>query len=159
MGIYQRGNIWWYKFKKEGRPYYKSSESTDPEEAQGLLRIAQGDVARGKTPVVIFNQVTLDDLAEDFLADWILAGWKSLSSELFAPPWRLNSGLKVLRKTTTSCSWQPFYQNLRVRATVRYSPSFYLCSDMRKISAILGNVKNRGKAPPFQEEGLSPRGG
>ena len=105
MGIYQRGNIWWHKFKKEGRPYYKSSESTDPEEAQGLLRIAQGDVARGKTPVVIFNQVTLDDLAEDFLADWILAGWKSLSSELFAPPWRLNSGLKVLRKTTTCCSW------------------------------------------------------
>jgi hypothetical protein len=61
MGIYQRGNIWWYKFKKEARPYYKSSESTDPEEAQGLLRIAQGDVARGKTRG-IFNQVTLDDL-------------------------------------------------------------------------------------------------
>ena len=76
MGIYQRGTFWWYKFKKDGRPYYKSSESTDPEEAQRLLRIAQGDVARGKTPMVIFNQVTLDDLAEDFLADWILAGGK-----------------------------------------------------------------------------------
>ena len=70
MGIYQRGNIWWYKFKKDGRPYYKSSESIDRAEAERQLRIAQGDVARGKTPMVIFNQVDLDELAEDYLADY-----------------------------------------------------------------------------------------
>ena len=70
MGIYQRENIWWYKFKKDGKPYYESSESTAPGEAERLLRIAQGDVARGKTPMVIFNQVTFDELAEDFLADF-----------------------------------------------------------------------------------------
>ncbi len=78
MGIYQRGNILWYKFKKEGRPYYKSSESTDPAEAERLLRIAQGDVARGKTPIVIFNQVTLDELAQDFLSDFKIQKQKSL---------------------------------------------------------------------------------
>ena len=79
MGIYKRGNVWWYKFKKDGRPYYKSSESADPAEAERLLRIAQGDVARGKTPIVIFNQVTLDELAADFLADFKIQGQKTLA--------------------------------------------------------------------------------
>jgi len=103
MGIYLRGNVWWYKFKKDGRPYYKSSESTDPEEARRLLRIAQGDVARGKTPVVIFNQVTLDDLAEDFLADFKIQKKKSLDhAERYVRELKKFFGnAKVTRITTT----------------------------------------------------------
>jgi len=78
MAIYKRGNIWWYKFSKDGRPYYKSSESTDRIEAERLLKIAQGDVAKGKTPMVVFNQVVLDDLADDFLADFKINKQKTL---------------------------------------------------------------------------------
>jgi len=78
MAIYKRGKIWWYKFKKDGKSYFKSSESEDPEEARRLYRIAVGDVARGKTPIIIFNQVTLDELATDYLADYKIRELKNL---------------------------------------------------------------------------------
>lgn len=43
-----------------------------------MFRIAVEDVAKGKTPLVIFNQVTLNELAEDFLADFKIQKQKSL---------------------------------------------------------------------------------
>jgi len=103
MGIYKRGNVWWYKFKKDGRPYYKSSESTDPAEAERLLKIAQGDVARGKTPIVIFNQVTLDELAQDFLTDFRIQKRRTIAhAERFVRQLKKFFGnAKVTRITTT----------------------------------------------------------
>jgi len=48
---------------------------------------------------------------------WILAGWKSLSSRLFAFPGGSNLGLKVVRETTISWGWH------RSTKTIEYVPN------------------------------------
>ena len=45
--IYKRGATWWIKYSRNGRPYFESSGSTKHEDAKRLLRLREGDIARG----------------------------------------------------------------------------------------------------------------
>jgi len=41
------GNVWWIKYYRNGKPVRESSESTKETEAKKLLRLREGDVAKG----------------------------------------------------------------------------------------------------------------
>ena len=91
-----------FGLKRYGRPYYKFSERTCAKEALRLLRIAQSDVAKGKTPMVVFNQVTLYDLAEDLLTDFGINIQKALySGERYLKDSKKNFGNIRMTKITT----------------------------------------------------------
>ena len=68
--LYQRGNIWWLKYYRNGKPYQESSRSKVKQVAKALLRQREGDIKLGKAPGIVFEKVTFDDLAEDFLRDY-----------------------------------------------------------------------------------------
>lgn len=72
--IYRRGNIYWIKYYRNGKPYRESTRSTKEAEAKRLLKKREGEISQGKLPGIYFDRVTFDELAEAFLADYRLNG-------------------------------------------------------------------------------------
>ena len=77
--IYKRGNTYWLKYYRNGKPYQESSRSKVKQVAKALLKRREGEISQGKTPGVVFDKVTFDELAEDFLRDYRINQRKSLA--------------------------------------------------------------------------------
>jgi len=88
--IYKRGNIYWIKYYRNGKPYQESSRSTKETKAKQLLKKREGEIAEGKVPGIVFDKVKFDDLAKDLLSDYRINGRKSLD--------RLEYSIKHLTK-------------------------------------------------------------
>jgi integrase len=79
MGIiYKRGNTYWLKYYRNGKPYYESTKSSKETEAKRLLRKREGEISEGKLPGIYFDRVRFDELAEDLLRDYRINQKKSL---------------------------------------------------------------------------------
>ncbi len=76
QGIYQRGNIWWIKCYRNGKPYYESSGSDKITKAQRLLKKREGEIAKGELPGIYFDKVRFSDLANPLLRDYQINGRK-----------------------------------------------------------------------------------
>ena len=76
--IYQRGNVWWIKYYRNGRYYRESTKTTKKMVAQKLLERREGEIAQGKMPSILFEKVTFEELAEDFLRDYRINQKRSL---------------------------------------------------------------------------------
>src|SRR4030042_5772245 len=68
--VYKRGDIYWLKYYRHGKPYRESSKSDKVTKAQKLLKKREGEIAEGKLPGIYFDKVTFNQLAEDFLTDY-----------------------------------------------------------------------------------------
>ena len=68
--IYKRGEVFWIKYYRHGKPYRESSKSPQITKAQRLLKKREGEISEGKLPGIQFEKVTFDDLAIDFLTDY-----------------------------------------------------------------------------------------
>jgi integrase len=75
--IYKRGNRWWIKYYKDGKPYRESSKSSKKGVAERLLKKREGEVVDGKTPGSVFAKVKFDELAADLLTDYKHNGRKT----------------------------------------------------------------------------------
>jgi hypothetical protein len=76
--IYKRGNFYWIKYYRNGKPYRESSESKKESDAKRLLKKREGEISQGKLPGIYFEKVRFDELAEGFLADYRVNQKKSL---------------------------------------------------------------------------------
>ena len=76
--IYKRGNIFWLKYFKDGKPYYESTKSRKETVAKRLLKLREGEIAEGKLPGVFFDRVKFDGLAEDLITDYEFNNRKSI---------------------------------------------------------------------------------
>jgi len=76
--IYKRGNVFWIKYYRSGKPFRESTKSHKEADAKRLLKKREGEIANGKTPGVYFDKVTFDELSEGFLLDYRLNNRKSL---------------------------------------------------------------------------------
>jgi integrase len=68
--IYQRGEVFWIKYYRHGKPYRESSHSEKITKAQKLLKKREGEISEGKLPGIYFDKVTFNELANDFLTDY-----------------------------------------------------------------------------------------
>ena len=75
--LYQRGKTWWIKYSRNGRPYFESSHSKKKEEAKRLLRLREGDIARGVPVTSRIGRMRFEEAAEDFLTDYQINKRKS----------------------------------------------------------------------------------
>ena len=87
--IYKRGQTYWLKYYRNGKPYYESVKSSKETEAKKLLKKREGEIADGKLPSVYFDRVRFDELAEDLLRDYRINQKKSLV--------RVNRGIEHLK--------------------------------------------------------------
>jgi len=76
--IYKRGEVFWIKYYRYGKPYRESSKSDKITKAQRLLKRREGEIAEGKLPGIYFDKVTFNELAEDFITDYRINGRDSL---------------------------------------------------------------------------------
>jgi len=75
--IYKRGNVFWIKYYRNGKPYRESTRSTKEPDAKRLLRKREGEISEGKLPGVYFDKVRFDELAAEMLADYRINKRKS----------------------------------------------------------------------------------
>jgi len=76
--LYKRGDIWWIKYYRKGKCFRESSESTKKMVAKKFLDRREGEIAQGKIPGILYDKVTFDELAEEFLRDYRINQKKSL---------------------------------------------------------------------------------
>ena len=81
--IYKRGNTFWIKYYRNGKPYYESSASKKESDAKKLLKNREGEISQGKLPGIYFDRVRFDELSEGLLADYRVNNKKSLRSVEF----------------------------------------------------------------------------
>jgi len=68
--IYKRGDIYWIKYYQNGRPYQESSHTDQETEAEKLLKIREGEIAKGGIPGIYYDRIRFNDIAEDLLTDY-----------------------------------------------------------------------------------------
>jgi integrase len=76
--IYKRGNIFWVKYYRAGKPYRESSKSSKETDAKRLLKLREGQVTEGRFPGLRVEKVLFDELAEDLINDYKVDAKKSL---------------------------------------------------------------------------------
>jgi integrase len=76
--LYKRGEVFWIKYYRHGKPYRESSKTDKITEAQRLLKRREGEIAEGKLPGVYFDKVTFDALAKDLVTDYTVNGRDTL---------------------------------------------------------------------------------
>ncbi len=77
--IYKRGNVYWIKYYRAGKPYYESSKSTKESVAKKLLKLREGHVVEGKFQGLKVERITFEELSQDFVNDYKINAKKSLS--------------------------------------------------------------------------------
>jgi len=76
--IYKRGEVFWIKYYRYGKPHRESAKSDKESEAKRLLKRREGEIAEGKIPTIYFDRIRFEQLAEDFLTDYRINDKKSL---------------------------------------------------------------------------------
>jgi integrase len=74
----KRGQIWWVRYYRNGRRHEESSHSDTREDAVRLLKVREGDVARGLPVTPKIGRLRFDEAAEDVLNDYRVNGKRSL---------------------------------------------------------------------------------
>ena len=71
-------DIWWVKYYRNGKSYRESSGSRKQSDAKHLLKLREGDIARGVPITPKVGRVKIDELAEDVMTDYRVNGRRSL---------------------------------------------------------------------------------
>jgi len=87
---YKRGNVWWIKFHRAGRPFCESSNSTKETDAIELLKMRLSEISLGTFRGLDYKKLTIDDLCQDFITDYDVNQRKSL--------WRAQLSVKHLKE-------------------------------------------------------------
>jgi integrase len=75
--VYLRGDTWWIKYHRYGKPFRESAHTDNRRKAERFLkfRLAQLENHSFVGPQV--ERITVDELAEDYLRDYRINGYKS----------------------------------------------------------------------------------
>jgi integrase len=76
--LYQRGETYWIKYYRNGKPYRESCKTTEKGKAERILKKREGEIADGKIPGIYFDRVKFDDLAKILITDYTINGKDSL---------------------------------------------------------------------------------
>lgn len=75
----RRGKIWHVRYSRGGRQFEESSGSERKADAQRLLKLKEGDIAKGIPVTPQMNRVTFEDAATMLVNDYTFNGRKSLA--------------------------------------------------------------------------------
>jgi integrase len=72
-----RGRIWWIRYNRNGRRFEESSGSKLKQDAARLLKLREGDVAKGIAVSPALHRVLVDDIVQDVKNDYAANGKKT----------------------------------------------------------------------------------
>jgi integrase len=70
----QRGRIWWIRYYRDGRRFEESSKSEKKQAAIDLLKIREGDIARGVPVTSRMGRLKFDEAVQAVVADYKMNG-------------------------------------------------------------------------------------
>ena len=73
----RRGQVWWIRYYRNGKRFEESSRSERKQDAIDILRIREGDVAKGLPVSSKLARLTFDEAAADVIADYRVNGKRS----------------------------------------------------------------------------------
>src|SRR5215471_21440476 len=73
-GTVHESSIWWIKYYRDGKLIRESSESEKESEAKKLLKLREGDVARGIPVAAKYTRITIDELLTDLETEYRVNG-------------------------------------------------------------------------------------
>ncbi len=74
----KRGNVWWIRYSRNGKRYEESSGSTKREHASTLLRLREGDAARGAPVNPKVGRIIFEEAVQGVIDDYAANGKRSL---------------------------------------------------------------------------------
>lgn len=74
----KRGQIWWVRYYRSGRRHEETSQSIKKSDAERLLRLREGDIARGAPVTAQVGRLRFDEAANDLVTDYRVNGKRSL---------------------------------------------------------------------------------
>jgi integrase len=77
--VYKRGTVWWCKYYRNGKPFFETSGSTRKTDAVRLLKDREGDIVKGVPVTPQVNRVTLGELYQDVVTDYVVNKKKTLN--------------------------------------------------------------------------------
>jgi integrase len=76
--IYKRGEYWWIKYHRNGKPYWESSKSNSRSEAEKLLKSRLGEIADDRFVGTASGRVTVGMLLDLVAEDYRITGKRSV---------------------------------------------------------------------------------
>ena len=76
--IRKRGRIWWIRYCRGGRRYEESSRSNKYEAARDLLRVREGEIAKGAPVTSEISRFKFEDAAKDIENDYTVNRRRSI---------------------------------------------------------------------------------
>jgi len=76
--LYLRGEIYWIKYYRDGKPYFESTKKTDAQQAGKVLKKRLAEIMTGTFIGPRIERIRIAELAEDFLRDYKINGRRSL---------------------------------------------------------------------------------
>jgi integrase len=74
----KRGSIWWIRYYRNGRRFEESSGSSSYDDARDMLKVKEGEIAKGVPVSPKAGRLTFDEAAADVIADYVVNDRKSL---------------------------------------------------------------------------------
>ena len=74
----KRGGTWWVRYYRNGKRHEESSGSSKKQAAIDLLRLREGDIARGLPVTAKVGRLRFDEAAADVVNDYKTNGKRSL---------------------------------------------------------------------------------
>lgn len=75
--IRKLGKTYWIRYSRDGRRYEENAHTAKESEARRLLKIREGDIARGVAVTPKITQLRFEEAAEDLLRDYTTNGKRS----------------------------------------------------------------------------------
>jgi len=75
--IRKRGDVWWIRYYRDGRRFEESARTDKYETARDLLKVREGDVAKGVPISPKIGRVRFEDAVKDLLTDYSINGKRS----------------------------------------------------------------------------------
>jgi integrase len=76
--VRRRGRIYWIRYYRDGRRFEESARTDKFEAARDLLKVREGDIAKGAAMTAKVGQLRFEDAAKDLIADYRVNGKRTL---------------------------------------------------------------------------------
>lgn len=73
----RRGSVWWIRYYRNGRRFEETSGSEHRDDAKRLLKLREGEIAKGIPVSAKIGQLRFDQAAKDLLTDYDINGKRS----------------------------------------------------------------------------------
>ena len=83
-GEWVKGDTYWIKYYRNGKPYCESTHSEKEADATRLLKKREGEISQGGLPGIYYDKVRFEEIADDYLTNYKINKKKTLAkSEIY----------------------------------------------------------------------------